>query len=49
MSPGSMIGAAAMVDSTGKHVDDPKLVAFWKSKMQGAAEKVAGMGRSQLV
>ncbi|MBM6387282.1 MAG: ATP-dependent Clp protease proteolytic subunit, partial [Paenibacillus sp.] len=34
MSPGSMIGAAAMVDSTGKHVDDPKLVAFWKSKMQ---------------
>lgn len=39
MSPGSMIGAAAMVDSSGKHVDDPKLVAFWKSKMQGAAEK----------
>ncbi|MGF6352602.1 membrane-bound serine protease (ClpP class) [Paenibacillus sp. 4624] len=39
MSPGSMIGAAAMVDSTGKHVDDPKLVAYWTSKMEGAAQK----------
>lgn len=45
MSPGSMIGAAAMVDSTGKHVDDPKLVAFWKSKMQGAAEKSGRDGK----
>ncbi|GIO34163.1 hypothetical protein J2TS6_53040 [Paenibacillus albilobatus] len=38
MSPGSMIGAAAMVDSTGKRVDDPKLVAAWKSEMSAAAE-----------
>ncbi len=38
MSPGSMIGAAAMVDSTGKRVDDPKLVAAWKSEMASAAE-----------
>ncbi|MCJ8011423.1 ATP-dependent Clp protease proteolytic subunit [Paenibacillus sp. KQZ6P-2] len=38
MSPGSMIGAAAMVDSTGKRVDDPKLVAAWKSEMTAAAE-----------
>lgn len=39
MGPGSMIGAAALVDGvTGKHVEDPKLVSFWKSKMAGAAE-----------
>ncbi|MHA0855792.1 NfeD family protein [Paenibacillus sp. CMAA1364] len=38
MAPGSMIGAAALVDGTGKHVEDPKLVSFWKSKMGSAAE-----------
>lgn len=38
MSPGSMIGAAAMVDGTGKRVEDPKLVAAWKSEMAAAAE-----------
>ncbi len=38
MKPGSMIGAAAMVDRTGKRVDDAKLVAYWKSKMSAAAE-----------
>jgi membrane-bound serine protease (ClpP class) len=39
MAPGSMIGAAALVDgTTGKHIDDPKLVSFWKSKMGSAAE-----------
>nr|WP_242403717.1 NfeD family protein [Paenibacillus pini] len=38
MSPGSMIGAAAMVDSTGKRVEDAKLVAYWKSVMASAAE-----------
>ncbi|MED5020366.1 NfeD family protein [Paenibacillus chibensis] len=38
MSPGSMIGAAAMVDSTGQRVEDPKLVAAWKAEMSAAAE-----------
>lgn len=38
MAPGSMIGAAALVDSTGKRIEDPKLVAYWKSLMSGAAE-----------
>jgi membrane-bound serine protease (ClpP class) len=39
MAPGSMIGAAALVDgTTGKYIDDPKLVSFWKSKMGSAAE-----------
>lgn len=39
MAPGSMIGAAALVDGiTGKRIDDPKLVAYWKSLMSGAAE-----------
>ncbi|WP_438346878.1 NfeD family protein [Paenibacillus sp. FA6] len=39
MAPGSMIGAAALVDgSTGNYVDDPKLISYWKSKMGSAAE-----------
>lgn len=38
MKPGGMIGAAAMVDSMGKRVEDAKHVAFWKSKMASAAE-----------
>ncbi|HEY2494920.1 MAG TPA: nodulation protein NfeD [Paenibacillus sp.] len=39
MAPGSMIGAAVLVDGvTGNPIEDPKTVAFWKSKMKGAAE-----------
>lgn len=38
MSPGSMIGAAVLVDSAGDAVEDPKYVAWWKSKMRSAAE-----------
>lgn len=39
MAPGSMIGAAALVDGiTGNRIEDPKLVAYWKSVMAGAAE-----------
>ncbi|OZB91899.1 nodulation protein NfeD [Paenibacillus sp. XY044] len=45
MKPGSMIGAAAMVDRTGKRVDDAKLVAYWKSKMSAAAESSGRDGK----
>ncbi|BFH61423.1 NfeD family protein [Paenibacillus azoreducens] len=45
MTPGSMIGAAAIVDSTGKRVDDPKLVAAWKSEMSAAAESSGRNGK----
>ncbi|MGG4342753.1 NfeD family protein [Paenibacillus lautus] len=38
MSPGSMIGAAYMVDARGNRIEDAKLVSWWKSKMAGAAE-----------
>lgn len=38
MAPGSMIGAASMVDSSGNPIEDAKLVAWWKSKMNGAAK-----------
>ncbi|WP_228744927.1 nodulation protein NfeD [Paenibacillus sp. S150] len=38
MKPGSMIGAASLVDGEGNSVDDAKLVSYWKSKMVGAAE-----------
>ncbi|MNI02337.1 hypothetical protein D3C73_552060 [compost metagenome] len=38
MKPGSMIGAASLVDGKGDSVDDAKLVSYWKSKMVGAAE-----------
>lgn len=37
MKPGSMIGAASLVDRNGKSVDDAKLISYWKSKMVGAA------------
>ncbi|WP_232231533.1 NfeD family protein [Paenibacillus sp. HW567] len=37
MKPGSMIGAASLVDGSGKSVDDAKMVSYWKSKMVGAA------------
>ncbi|GIP39607.1 hypothetical protein J31TS4_28870 [Paenibacillus sp. J31TS4] len=38
MEPGSSIGAAAMVDSTGKLVDNPKQVSYWVSLVRAAAE-----------
>nr|WP_245251932.1 nodulation protein NfeD [Paenibacillus sediminis] len=38
MQPGSTIGAAAIVDRSGQPIDDPKLVAYWKSEMAAAAE-----------
>ncbi|MDO7905461.1 nodulation protein NfeD [Paenibacillus sp. JX-17] len=38
MEPGSYIGAAALVDSYGNHIEDAKLVAAWKSQMASAAE-----------
>ncbi|MNH97337.1 hypothetical protein D3C73_500300 [compost metagenome] len=37
MKPGSMIGAASLVDMNGNHIDDAKMVSYWKSKMVGAA------------
>lgn len=37
MKPGSMIGAASLVDRDGNSVDDAKIVSYWKSKMVGAA------------
>lgn len=37
MKPGSMIGAASLVDMNGKSVNDAKMVSYWKSKMVGAA------------
>ncbi|NUU62354.1 NfeD family protein [Paenibacillus agri] len=37
MKPGSMIGSASLVDKGGTHVEDPKLISYWKSKMMGAA------------
>lgn len=39
MQPGSSIGAAAMIRSTGEYVNDPKQVSAWVSMMVGAAEK----------
>ncbi len=38
MAPGSAIGAAMMVDQTGKAVEDIKLVSYWRSQMVSAAE-----------
>ncbi|WP_150266694.1 NfeD family protein [Paenibacillus tepidiphilus] len=38
MKPGSMIGAASLVDRYGNSVDDAKIISYWKSKMVGAAE-----------
>lgn len=38
MAPGSMIGAASMVDGMGNPIEDPKLIAWWKSKMASAAK-----------
>ncbi|RUS48493.1 nodulation protein NfeD [Cohnella sp. AR92] len=39
MTPGSSIGAAMVVDSAGEAVESPKIVSFWSSEMQSAAEK----------
>lgn len=38
MAPGSMIGAASMVDGMGNPVEDAKMISWWKSKMAGAAK-----------
>ncbi|WP_046214710.1 NfeD family protein [Paenibacillus wulumuqiensis] len=38
MQPGSMIGAAAVVDGKGQPINDAKLVAYWKSEMRSAAQ-----------
>jgi len=38
MAPGTMIGAAAMVDGSGKPIEDAKLVSWWKTTMASAAE-----------
>ncbi|WP_046226880.1 NfeD family protein [Paenibacillus dauci] len=38
MQPGSTIGAAAVVDSSGQPVNDAKLVAYWKGEMRAAAQ-----------
>lgn len=38
MERGSSIGAAAVVDASGKEVDSPKVIAFWKGEMKAAAE-----------
>lgn len=39
MAPGSMIGAAAIVDASGKPVESAKTIAAWASIMRSAAEK----------
>lgn len=38
MKPGSIIGAAALVDGRGQAITDPKTIAWWKSSMASAAE-----------
>lgn len=38
MKPGSTIGAAAVVDGSGKEVESPKVIAMWASEMRSAAE-----------
>lgn len=38
MEPGSSIGAAAVVDSSGKEVESAKTVGFWAGEMRAAAE-----------
>ncbi|WP_409341333.1 NfeD family protein [Paenibacillus sp. MBLB4367] len=38
MEPGSSIGAAAVVDSSGKEVESSKTIAFWAGEMRAAAE-----------
>lgn len=38
MEGGSTIGAAAVVESSGKEVESAKVIAFWAGEMRGAAE-----------
>lgn len=38
MKPGSIIGAAALVNGKGKAITDAKTIAWWKSSMASAAE-----------
>ncbi|MFK7693448.1 NfeD family protein [Paenibacillus sp. HJGM_3] len=38
MEPGSSIGAAAVVDGSGKEVESAKIVSHWASEMRAAAE-----------
>lgn len=38
MEPGSTIGAAAVVDGSGKLIDNPKTVSYWTKTMMAAAE-----------
>ncbi|CAH1214119.1 hypothetical protein PAECIP111893_03776 [Paenibacillus plantiphilus] len=38
MEPGSAIGAAAVVDSSGELVDNPKIISYWTKAMMEAAE-----------
>lgn len=56
MSPGSSIGAAAVVDGAGNKIEDSKTIAYWESRMRSAAELngrngryAAGMVDDQLV
>lgn len=37
MQPGSTIGAAAVVDGSGKLIDNPKTISFWTGEMMEAA------------
>ncbi|WP_235941406.1 NfeD family protein [Paenibacillus puerhi] len=46
MGPGSSMGAAAVVDATGKEVDQVKIISYWSSRMSAAAEL---RGRDPLV
>ncbi|WP_078498676.1 NfeD family protein [Paenibacillus selenitireducens] len=39
MKPGSMIGAAALVDGSGKPVENAKTIAAWASMMRSVAEQ----------
>ncbi|MFC5467102.1 nodulation protein NfeD [Cohnella suwonensis] len=38
MGPGTVIGAAMIVDGNGDPVDNPKLVSFWSEEMNAAAQ-----------
>ncbi|WP_284240200.1 NfeD family protein [Paenibacillus glycanilyticus] len=38
MEPGSTIGAASVVNSSGKLIDSPKVISFWVKTMREAAE-----------
>ncbi|UVI32135.1 NfeD family protein [Paenibacillus spongiae] len=38
MQPGSTIGAAAVVDGSGKLIDNPKTISYWTKTMMAAAE-----------